>query len=174
MEQKKNISKATEMAATTTKSMATGTVKSTVTATAKSFVPDDRVYYTKKNVSLKEYKIHAYVYDLRIVNVPKIIHYNKKTKEMIMVKVGTINVSDYYGELAENISKELFARIRGIIRTLYEHNILYIDITGYNFIENANKIWIIDFEHATYNPKRMNKFVEEFLDGKDAWNPAFM
>ena len=40
---------------------------------------DADVYYTKENVSLKEYKIHAMVYDLGIVNVPKIIHYNKNT-----------------------------------------------------------------------------------------------
>ena len=65
-----------------------------------------------------------------------------------MVRVGTMNVSNYYGALAENIDNELFDKIRAIIKTLYEHDILYIDITGYNFIENSNKVWIINFEHA--------------------------
>ena len=101
-------------------------------------VPDEDVYYTKENVSLKEYKIHAYVYDLGIVNIPKIISYDKKTKQMKMVRVGTMNVSDFYGADAKDISEELFDKIRTVIQTLYDHNILYIDITGYNFIECGN------------------------------------
>ena len=135
---------------------------------------DPLVYYTKENVSLKEYKIHTYVYDLGIVQIPKVVHYNKKTKQMIMVRVGEMSVADFYGSLAKDISAELFVRIRSIIQTLYEHNILYVDITGYNFIENGNKIWIIDFEHATYNPRRKNEFVERFLGGSDEWNPEFL
>lgn len=135
---------------------------------------DEDIYYTKENVSLQEYKIHAYVYDLQIVNIPKIIHYDKKTKQMKMVRVGTMNVSDFYGEKAEDISEDLFAKIRSVIQTLYDHNILYIDITGYNFIECGEKLWIIDFEHAKYNAKRKNKFVEKFLEGAHEWNPEFL
>jgi tRNA A-37 threonylcarbamoyl transferase component Bud32 len=136
---------------------------------------DEDIYYTKENVSLCEYKIHKYVYNLNIVNVPKIKSYNKKTKKLKMVRVGTMSVSDYYGETAEHISDELFAKIRNIIQTLYDHDILYIDITGYNFIENDNKLWIIDFEHATYNhPRKTDQFVEKFLEGHNGWNPEFV
>ena len=136
--------------------------------------PDEDVYYTKDNVSLKEYKIHAYVYDLGIVNIPKIIHYDKHTQKMKMVKVGIMNISDLYGEEAEHIGEDLFDKIRNVIKTLYDNNILYIDITGYNFMECGNKLWIIDFEHARYNAKRKNKFVEKFLAGANEWNPAFI
>lgn len=139
-----------------------------------SIVPDEKVYYTKENVSLKEYKIHTYVYDLGIVNIPKVVSYDKKTKQMKMVRVGIMNVSDFYGADAKDISEELFDKIRSVIRTLYEHNILYIDITGYNFIECGDKLWIIDFEHARYNAKRKNKFVEKFLEGANEWNPEFI
>jgi tRNA A-37 threonylcarbamoyl transferase component Bud32 len=136
---------------------------------------DEDVYYTKENVSLCEYKIHKYVYNLDIVNIPKIKSYNKKTKQMKMVRVGTMSVSDYYGETAEHIGDELFAKIRSIIQTLYDNDILYIDITGYNFIENDNKLWIIDFEHATYNhPRKKDEFVEKFLEGHNGWNPEFV
>ena len=135
---------------------------------------DEDIYYTKEHVSLQEYKIHAYVYDLQIVNIPKIIHYDKKTKQMKMVRVGTMNVSDFYGANAEDIHQELFDKIRSVIQTLYDHKILYIDITGYNFIECGNKLWIIDFEHANYNVKRKNKFVEKFLAGANEWNPEFI
>jgi tRNA A-37 threonylcarbamoyl transferase component Bud32 len=139
-----------------------------------AMLKDEDVYYTKENVSLCEYKIHKYVYNLKIVNIPKIKSYNKQTKQMKMVRVGTMSVSDYYGETAEHISDELFARIRTIIKTLYDHNILYIDITGYNFIENDKKLWIIDFEHATYNhPRKTDEFVEKFLEGHNGWNPEF-
>ncbi len=139
-----------------------------------AMLKDEDVYYTKENVSLCEYKIHKYVYNLKIVNIPKIKSYNKQTKQMKMVRVGTMSVSDYYGETAEHISDELFASIRTIIKTLYDHNILYIDITGYNFIENDKKLWIIDFEHATYNhPRKTDEFVEKFLEGHNGWNPEF-
>ena len=43
-------------------------------------VKDEDVYYTKENVSLCEYKMHKLVYNLHIVNIPKIISYNKETK----------------------------------------------------------------------------------------------
>jgi tRNA A-37 threonylcarbamoyl transferase component Bud32 len=136
---------------------------------------DEDVYYTKENVSLYEYKIHKYVYNLNIVNIPKIKSYNRKTKQLKMVRVGTMSVSDYYGETPEHINNELFARIRNIIQTLYDHDILYTDITGYNFIENDNKLWIIDFEHATYNhPRKTDEFVEKFLEGHNGWNPEFV
>jgi len=137
-------------------------------------VKDEDVYYTKENVSLCEYKMHKYVYNLNIVNVPKIKNYNRKTKQLKMVRVGTMSLSDYYGENAEHIGDELFARIRNIIQTLYDHDILYIDITGYNFIENDNKLWIIDFEHATYNhPRKSDEFIEKLLEGHHGWNPEF-
>jgi tRNA A-37 threonylcarbamoyl transferase component Bud32 len=139
-----------------------------------TIVPDEKVYYIKENVSLKEYKIHKYVYDLGIVNIPKVVSYDKKTKQMKMIRVGIMNVSDFYGADAKDISEELFDKIRSVIRTLYEHNILYIDITGYNFIECGDKLWIIDFEHARYNAKRKNKFVEKFLEGANEWNPEFI
>ena len=150
------------------------TKKLDVTASLDTLYADPLVYYTKENVSLKEYKIHSFVYDLAIVKIPKVVHYNKKTKQMIMARVGEMSVADFHGSLATDISAELFARIRGIIQTLYEHNILYIDITGYNFIENGATLWIIDFEHAKYKPKRKNSFVERFLGGADEWNPDFL
>jgi tRNA A-37 threonylcarbamoyl transferase component Bud32 len=134
---------------------------------------EQELYYIKKNVSLKEYKIHKYVHNLGIVNVPKIIDYDKKTKVMKMERVGIMNVADFYGAEAKDVSEELFQRIRSIIQTLYDNNILYIDITGYNFIENEEELWIIDFEHAKYNPKRKNEFVERFLAGANEWNPEF-
>lgn len=137
-------------------------------------VIENSIYYTKDNVSLCEYEIHEYVYNLKIVNIPKIIKYDKKTKQMKMARVGNMSVSDFYGESAEHIDGELFAKIRNMIQTLYEHDILYIDITGYNFIENDKKLWIIDFEHATYNyQKKTDEFVEKFLAGHNGWNPEF-
>lgn len=142
---------------------------------SKMSLTDEDVYYTKENVSLTEYKIHKYVYNLHIVNIPKIKSYNKETKQLKMVRVGTMSISDYYGESAENIDNDIFTKIRNMIQTLYDHDILYVDITGYNFIENDKKLWIIDFEHATYNyPRKTDEFVEKFLGGHNGWNPEFL
>ena len=135
---------------------------------------DNKVYIYKENVSLQEYKLHTYVYDLGIVNIPKIIEYNKTTKVMTTVKVGVSNLSDCYGEESKNINNKLFGKIRNIIQLLYNHHIEYIDITGYNFIENDNKIWIINFEHAKYNASpTTSSFLGDFLEGTNEWNPNF-
>jgi len=70
-----------------------------------TLLKDEDVYYTKDNVSLSEYKIHKYVYNLHIVNIPKIKSYNRKTKQMKMVRVGMMSVSDYYGETADHVDE---------------------------------------------------------------------
>jgi hypothetical protein len=62
--------------------------------------------------------------------------------------------------------------------TFYDYDnegIEYIDITGYNFIEKDNKIYIIDFGDAEYSKKwkKTNWFLEEFLNGHHGWNPDF-
>lgn len=131
------------------------------------------LYYIKHDVSLKEYEMHKHVYSLGIVNVPKILAYDRDTKVMVMEKVNHMNVSDYYGEKEANISPELFTKIRTIIKTLYDNNVVYPDITGYNFIEFDNRIWIIDFEHSNFKPLLTDTFVIKFINGLDKWNPNF-
>ena len=47
------------------------------------------------------------------------------------------------------------------------------------FIEYENKLWIIDFEHATFCDYSRNKsiecggFIEKFMNGHNGWNPEF-
>ncbi len=137
---------------------------------------NDDLYYTKENVSLAEYEMHQKVFNLNIVHAPRVISYNATTKQMVMERVCVMNVSDWYGDDANVIHEELFDRIRAIIQILYDHNILYRDITGYNFLEeSSDKLWIIDFEHATYHPTGIPRddFVNAFLDGMNKWNPEF-
>jgi tRNA A-37 threonylcarbamoyl transferase component Bud32 len=52
--------------------------------------------FVKKGVEMHEYKMHDYVYDLHIVNIPKIISYNKTKKELVMEKITGSNLSDFY------------------------------------------------------------------------------
>ena len=130
--------------------------------------------YTKINVKEHEYKMHKHVYDLHIVNTPKIISYDKKTKTMVMEKVNNMNLSDMYGENDTDIDEYYYDEIRTIIKTLAENNIEYPDITGYNFIEFDKKIWIIDFEHSSIFKKCMkDPFVVKFINGTNKWNPEF-
>jgi tRNA A-37 threonylcarbamoyl transferase component Bud32 len=131
------------------------------------------LYYIKKDVSLKEYEMHKHVHSLGIVNTPKILAYDRDTKVMIMEKVNYMNISDYYGEKETDISPELFKKIRQIIQTLYDNNIVYPDITGYNFIEFDKRIWIIDFEHSNFKPLLKDEFVVKFINGLNKWNPRF-
>ena len=146
----------------------------TATATSKTTVPSyDELYYIKHQVSLKEYEMHKHVQSLGIVNVPKILAYDRDTRIMLMERVNYMNVADYYGEKDADITPELFQKIRNIIKTLYDNNVVYPDITGYNFIEYKEKIWIIDFEHSNFKPLLQDDFVVQFINGTNKWNPQF-
>jgi len=130
-----------------------------------------------KKVSKKEYEMYKHIQDKNIVNVPKILSYDKTTGILFTEKINNIPISEYYGEDPNDVPCSIFDEIRNIVKTLYQHNIEYIDITGYNFIECDNKIWIIDFGHATFkNPKKkINYFLEEFITNKTCyeWNTDF-
>jgi len=135
-------------------------------------------FFTKKNVKEHEYFIHKYVQSLGIVNCPKIISYDWKTEVMIMEKIDNMSIADFYGEDAKKVPIHIFNEIRQIVSTLLEYNIEYIDITGYNFIEFDEKIWIIDFEHAGIKKKEPSQFLQEFLSSENKnyqyWNPDFL
>jgi len=131
------------------------------------------LYYVKHSVSVKEYEMHKHVHSLGIVNVPKILAYDRDTRIMLMERVNYMNVADYYGEKDADITPELFQKIRNIIKTLYDNNVVYPDITGYNFIEYKEKIWIIDFEHSNFKPLLQDDFVVQFINGTNKWNPQF-
>ena len=134
---------------------------------------NNELYYVKHDVSLKEYEMHKHVHSLGIVNVPKILAYDRDTQVMLMERVNHMNVADYYGEKDRDTSPDLFKRIRVIIKTLYDNNVVYPDITGYNFIEYNEKIWIIDFEHSNFKPLLHDEFVVKFIQGTNKWNPRF-
>ena len=127
--------------------------------------------YTKHSVKEHEYNVHKHVYNLKLekVNVPKIISYDKKKEIMVMEKIENMNLSDMFGEKASDIDEYYFDEIRTIIKTLSDNGIEYPDITGYNFIEHNNKLWIIDFEHAHIR----DTFVDKFIHGRNTWNPRF-
>jgi len=130
--------------------------------------------FIKENVSLKEYKLHKYTYNLDIVPLPEPISYDKLTKKFTMRKIPNMCISDFYGDKAENVPDETFEKIRLIIKTLYEHNISYPDITGYNFIELGTKVYIIDFGHARFDSSNKDdKFILKFINGAKEWNPDF-
>ena len=133
-------------------------------------------YYVKQNVSHKEYFMQKYVYQLGIVNVPEIIEYNEESKTMVMKKIGTMNISDYYGGDATDIPNEIFDQVIKIVRTLVLHNIEYPDLTGYNFIEDSDgKVWIIDFEHSSMmtSSEVNNIHIQNICNGYKKWNPEF-
>ena len=129
--------------------------------------------YTKNNVSIHEYEMHKYIYDLNLLNIPKIISYDADNKVLKMEKINNYNISDMYGESSENVPISIFSEIRDIINILYNNNIIYPDITGYNFIESDGKMWIIDFEHSYFIKNNIDNFVLKFINGLNQWNPQF-
>ena len=142
------------------------------------YLSQPEMYYVKHNVEHSEYFMQKYVHQLNIVNVPEIIRYDERNKIMVMRKVGKNNLSHNYGENATDIPDELFDTVVKIVRTLVLHGIEYPDLTGYNFVEDANtygKIWIIDFEHAKLAISKdiTNIHIINICNGKQIWNPEF-
>lgn len=130
---------------------------------------------SKSNVELEaELQILSsnYGYSPKIHNV----FYENDRARIVMEKIDENCLAIKYGKEFEDIPKEIWDGIRDIVYCLYEdEGIEYVDISAYNFIEKDGRLYIIDFEHAYYKntDKKMNWFLEEFLDGKNEWNPDF-
>jgi tRNA A-37 threonylcarbamoyl transferase component Bud32 len=92
--------------------------------------------------------MYKHVENLCIVNIPKLIYYDHDHKIMTTTLIDSLNVADQYTDNPECVPDSTYESIIDIINTLYDNKIIYPDITGYNFIEDGEKIWIIDFEHA--------------------------
>lgn len=134
------------------------------------------IHFIKNNVNEHEFKMHKYIYDLGVFNVPKIINYDKKNKTLTMEKINGMNISDMFGENSDSVPDVIFSYVNSIIKNLKILNIEYPDITGYNFIIDNNdndKIWIIDFEHSKFNNEINNQFILDICNGKKKWNPDF-
>ena len=131
--------------------------------------------------------MHEYIYQLSqepigkgILHVPRIINYDIAEKILVMEDIGFMNLADFYGEDESNIEAPLFARIREIIKFLYNNHVVYPDITGYNFIEkksicNGTVLWLIDFGDADFKTHAKDTFVDRFIrDEKyNKWNPWY-
>jgi len=114
---------------------------------------------------------------------PKIIDlklsYDKVKDEYIgnisMEHLDAMCLADMYSDDPTKIPNIIWDKIRQIVKILYDEGIEYIDITGYNFIEKDNNIYIIDFGDAKYTKKsvKINWFLEKFLNGYNGWNPDF-
>ena len=140
------------------------------------FMQLPNIYYIKRDVDDREHFMQQYVYQLNIVNVPQIIYYDEKNKIMIMKKVEGMNLSDQYGDNANDIPNEIFEQVVKIVRNLVLHNIEYPDLTGYNFIEDTNgKVWIIDFGHSKMMSSNQinNIHIQNICNGYKVWNPEF-
>ena len=99
--------------------------------------------------------------------------------------IESLNIADQYTDDAEAVPDNIYQSIVNTIKILFKNGIVFPDITGYNFIYNDDKLWIIDFEHAVdiINAAPIHKdFVQEFCTynsssvmttGVKQWNPYF-
>lgn len=106
------------------------------------------------------------------------------TWELKMNTVHGKTLYEIYGDDASKVPDNIWEEIRHIINTLYkEKNIIYVDITPFNFMmDDYEDIYVIDFGDAYYEeygedgeeviPR--NWFHKEFLDDCiNSWNPDF-
>ena len=130
-------------------------------------------YYVKENVKRNEFLLLKKAEDCGIP-VPVIVSYDEAEERLVMIKIPQMNIADFYGDNFTDVPTWITDEIRSIVLNLYLHNIEYPDITGYNFIEYANKVWVIDFGDAKeICSNGRDPFVTDFINGKDSWNPRF-
>jgi tRNA A-37 threonylcarbamoyl transferase component Bud32 len=133
--------------------------------------------FVKENVEWSEFYIHRIVYDHGLIDIPKIIEYDHDSKTLTMQKIPEMSIADMYGDDEKALPPTLWTAIREILVKLSEIGINYPDITPYNFIEHDDKVWIIDFGHATIrsstNNKPVDNFMSRFINGHNGWNEEF-
>jgi RIO-like serine/threonine protein kinase len=111
---------------------------------------------------------------------PKIQSINGNSVQMDCVEGQCL--ADIYTDDATMIPDAIWFKIEHMLAVLFEREgIEYVDITSYNFIEDATgNIWIIDFGDAYYTSntkgeQATNWFLRSVLAGDSgkAWNPDF-
>jgi Kae1-associated kinase Bud32 len=95
---------------------------------------------------------------------------------IIMEKVQGKTIKDLYSKNVKKVPKKVMSKIREIVDYLYENGIEYVDVTSVNFmITKDNQIMVIDFGHAYYSDgKTIDAYLDDFLDGKNYWNPEMI
>jgi tRNA A-37 threonylcarbamoyl transferase component Bud32 len=129
--------------------------------------------FVKKNVTNSEFMLNRITNFLDIPS-PTVLSYNENILKL--EKINGMSISDFYGENDKDVPIEIYESIRKIIKDLLKIGICYPDITGYNFmIDDKEKIWIVDFGHAyvTSPEKKLDEFIEKFINGFNGWNPLF-
>jgi len=129
--------------------------------------------FVKKNVTNSEFMLNRITNFLDIPS-PTVLSYNENILKL--EKIEGMSISDFYGENDKDVPIEIYESIRKIIKDLLKIGICYPDITGYNFmIDDKEKIWIVDFGHAyvTSPEKKLDEFIEKFINGFNGWNPLF-
>ena len=133
--------------------------------------------FTKNDVTLGEYNMHNYVLHrlTRYFLVPSIVSYDRESKTLVMERISGMSIADFYGEDIATVPAHVLKKCRNIIATLWDYDIVYPDITGYNFIQDDDGfIWLIDFEHAYFFfDGDGDPFVRAFIGGLISWNPDF-
>jgi tRNA A-37 threonylcarbamoyl transferase component Bud32 len=93
-----------------------------------------------------------------------------------MEDVGEMCIADKYGENIRNIPRYIREDIVEALWKLYSvHGIQYIDVTPYNFIEKDDRLWVIDFGHASQTKPTLDPYLSKtFAEWKiSKWNPRF-
>lgn len=144
--------------------------------------------YFKKTAPRTEYVLHKLIYNATtnndVIRIPRIYDYDEGNDALTMQNIPNVSIADYYGEYWEDIPCKIQQTIKVIIKVLFLKGYVYPDITGYNFIEFDNHIWLVDFGHAfvfTGDKQLLNDvqlqhyaFVEQFIENEElGWNPDF-
>jgi len=126
----------------------------------------------RKECSSNEIRLQQIAADLGLAPT---IHETDNETYMVMDKIPSMNIADYYGTTIRGLPHSVRNRIVEILRILYtSKGIQYIDITGYNFIEHDERIWIIDFGDAYDDDTDIHPHLAKILKtGLLRWNPEF-
>jgi RIO-like serine/threonine protein kinase len=120
----------------------------------------------------RELQFQQRAYELLPNHVPAIIDFNNGILTMERLE-GASTIFELHGDQEEDVPDAIWDEIHRIVRILYEENIVYHDITSFNFMYNpaTDVVYIVDFGHCSQEP---DNYVEEFVYRHlKLWNADF-
>lgn len=99
----------------------------------------------------------------KIIQVPKIINSNEKTKQIKLEFINGKKLSEHLDKFKLTKQKQLCNQIGKQIAKLHNANIIHGDLTTSNIILKNKKIFLIDFGLGFFNGKYEDKAVDIHL-----------
>ncbi len=114
-----------------------------------------------------EYRIPIFVPEIYEFFVYDEVYY------ILMERLEGVPLANVYGEDYDDLPEDIKKEVHHILKMLFLNDIHYVDVTPYNFLLCDERIYLVDFGHASIVP--VNYYLKEFLVNRmNSWNTDFL